>query len=161
MSLGILGGASILGRPETALYGIVIVDVWQWTPLITLITLAGLKRVPQDQLEASMVDGSSPIRNFFSVSLPNIFPFLLIAILLRFMDNFRFIDAILALTGGGPADSTKLLPVYLFDVSFKFFKLGRGGAIAFSLLVVTIILGMILVRIFEDPARKQAMSAQD
>lgn len=160
-SLGILGGASILGRPETALYGIVIVDVWQWTPLITLITLAGLKRVPQDQLEASMVDGSSPIRNFFSVSLPNIFPFLLIAILLRFMDNFRFIDAILALTGGGPADSTKLLPVYLFDVSFKFFKLGRGGAIAFSLLVVTIILGLILVRIFEDPARKKAMSAQD
>ncbi len=160
-SLGILGGASILGRPETALAGIVIVDVWQWTPLITLITLAGLKRVPQDQLEASMVDGSSPIRNFFSVTLPNIFPFLLIAILLRFMDNFRFIDAILALTGGGPADATKLLPVYLFDVSFKFFKLGRGGAIAFTLLVVTIILGMILVRIFENPARKQAMSSQD
>lgn len=160
-SLGWLGGASILGRPETALYGIVIVDIWQWTPLVTLITLAGLKRVPQDQLEASMVDGSSPIRNFFSVSLPNIYPFLLIAILLRFMDNFRFIDAILALTGGGPADSTKVLPVYLFDVSFKFFKLGRGGAIAVTLLLVTIILGMILVRIFEDPARKQAMSADD
>ena len=160
-SLGILGGASILGRPETALIGIVIVDVWQWTPLITLITLAGLKRVPQDQLEASMVDGASPIRNFFSVSLPNIFPFLLIAILLRFMDNFRFIDAILALTGGGPAGSTKLLPVYLFDVSFTYFKLGRGGAIALTLLIVTIILGMILVKIFEDPARKQAMSNEN
>lgn len=160
-SLGILGGASILGSPKTALYGIVIVDIWQWTPLITLITLAGLKRVPQDQLEANMVDGSSPARNFFSVSLPNIYPFLLIAILLRFMDNFRFIDHILALTGGGPADSTKLLPVYLFDVSFKFFKLGRGGAVAFTLLLVTIILGMILVRIFEDPARKQAMKSDD
>ena len=160
-SLGILGGASILGRPETALIGIVIVDVWQWTPLITLITLAGLKRVPQDQLEASMVDGASPIRNFFSVSLPNIFPFLLIAILLRFMDNFRFIDAILALTGGGPAGSTKLLPVYLFDVSFTYFKLGRGGAIALTLLIVTIILGMILVKIFEDHARKQAMSNEN
>jgi multiple sugar transport system permease protein len=160
-SLGILGGASILGSPKTALYGIVIVDIWQWTPLITLITLAGLKRVPQDQLEANMVDGSSPVRNFFSVSLPNIYPFLLIAILLRFMDNFRFIDHILAMTGGGPADSTKLLPVYLFDVSFKFFKLGRGGAIAFTLLLVTIILGMILVRIFEDPARKQALQSDD
>ena len=91
----------------------------------------------------------------------NIYPFLLIAILLRFMDNFRFIDHILALTGGGPADSTKLLPVYLFDVSFKFFKLGRGGAVAFTLLLVTIILGMILVRIFEDPARKQAMKSDD
>ena len=108
-----------------------------------------------------MVDGSSPVRNFFSVSLPNIYPFLLIAILLRFMDNFRFIDHILAMTGGGPADSTKLLPVYLFDVSFKFFKLGRGGAVAFTLLLVTIILGMILVRIFEDPARKQALQSDD
>ena len=75
------------------------------------------------------------------------------------MDNFRFIDHILAMTGGGPADSTKLLPVYLFDVSFKFFKLGRGGAIAFTLLLVTIILGMILVRIFEDPRQKQALKS--
>lgn len=157
-SLGFLGETSILGSTKTALYGIIIVDVWQWTPLITLITLAGLKRVPQDQLEANMVDGAGSISNFFNVSLPNIYPFLLIAILLRFMDNFRFIDAILALTGGGPGNSTRLLPVYLFDVSFKFFKLGRGGAIALTLLMVTIIFGMILVRVLEDPARKKALS---
>jgi multiple sugar transport system permease protein len=101
-----------------------------------------------------MVDGAGPVRNFFSIALPNLYPFLLIAILLRFMDNFRFIDAILVLTGGGPADATNILPVYLFDVSFQYFKLGRGAAIAFTLLVVTIILGMILVRIFEDPKQK-------
>jgi multiple sugar transport system permease protein len=130
---------------------IVLVDVWQWTPLITLIALAGLKRVPQDQLEANMVDGASPLRNFFVITLPNLYPVLLIAIMLRFMDNFRFIDAALVLTGGGPADSTKILPIYLFEVAFKFFKLGRGAAIALTLLVVTIILGKILVRIFEKP----------
>ena len=101
-----------------------------------------------------MVDGAGPARNFFSISLPNLYPFLLIAILLRFMDNFRFIDAILVLTGGGPANSTKILPTYLFDVSFQFFKLGRGAAIAFTLLLVTIVLGLILVKVFEDPARK-------
>ena len=67
------------------------------------------------------------------------------------MDNFRFIDAILVLTGGGPADATKILPIYLFDVSFQFFKLGRGAAIALTLLVVTIILGMLLVRVFDSP----------
>lgn len=148
-SLGILGPKSILASPNTAMIGIVLVDVWQWTPLITLITLAGLKRVPQDQLEANMVDGASPIRNFVSVTLPNLYPVLLIAIMLRFMDNFRFIDSILVLTGGGPGNATKILPVYLFEVSFKFFKLGRGAAIAFTLLIVTIILGMILVRVFE------------
>ncbi|MDQ3560595.1 MAG: sugar ABC transporter permease, partial [Pseudomonadota bacterium] len=144
----------ILGSPDTAMLAVVIVDVWQWTPLIALIVLAGLKRVPQDQLEANMVDGAGPVRNFFSIMLPNLYPFLLIAILLRFMDNFRFIDAILVLTGGGPADSTKILPTYLFDVSFKYFELGRGGAIAFTLLLVTIVLGMVLVRMFEDPAQK-------
>jgi multiple sugar transport system permease protein len=155
-SLGILGATSILGDTDTAMFGIVIVDVWQWTPLIILIVLAGLKRVPTDQLEANMVDGAGPVRNFFSVTLPNLYPFLLIAILLRFMDNFRFIDAILVLTGGGPANATKILPTYLFDVSFQYFKLGRGAAIAFTLLVVTIVLGLILVRVFQDPSQKIA-----
>jgi multiple sugar transport system permease protein len=153
-SAGILGEKSILGDTGTAMWGIVIVDVWQWTPLIILITLAGMKRVPRDQLEASMVDGAGDWRNFFQITLPNLYPFLLIAILLRFMDNFRFIDALLVLTGGGPANSTKILPTYLFDVSFQFFKLGRGAAIALTLLLVTIILGMILVKVFESPAGK-------
>lgn len=153
-SAGILGEKTILADTGTAMLGIVIVDVWQWTPLIILIVLAGLKRVPSDQLEANMVDGAGEIRNFFQITLPNLYPFLLIAILLRFMDNFRFIDAILVLTGGGPADSTKILPTYLFDVSFKFFKLGRGAAIAVTLLFVTIILGLILVKVFENPSSK-------
>ena len=110
VSTGCCRASGILGRrprswarTDTAMSGIVIVDVWQWTPLITLITLAGLKRVPRDQLEANMVDGAGEMRNFFAITLPNLYPFLLIAILLRFMDNFRFIDAILILTGGGPA----------------------------------------------------------
>ena len=159
-SVGLLGAKSILGDPATAMLGIVIVDVWQWTPLIILITLAGLKRVPRDQLEANMVDGAGEIRNFFAITLPNLYPFLLIAILLRFMDNFRFIDAILVLTGGGPADSTKILPTYLFDVSFQFFKLGRGAAIALTLLAVTLVLGMLLVRVFDNPASRQRAAVE-
>lgn len=148
-SAGILGPKSILASSSTAMIGIVLVDVWQWTPLITLISLAGLKRVPQDQLEANMVDGASPFRNFVSVTMPNLYPVLLIAIMLRFMDNFRFIDSVLVLTGGGPGNATKILPVYLFEVSFQFFKLGRGAAIALILLIVTIILGKLLVRVFD------------
>ncbi|MCF8481998.1 MAG: sugar ABC transporter permease [Rhodospirillum sp.] len=150
-SLGILGSASILAKADTAMAAIVMVDVWQWTPLITLIALAGLKRVPRDQLEANMVDGASPLRNFFAITLPNLYPVLVIGVLLRFMDNFRFIDHILVLTGGGPASATKILPVYLFEVAFKFFKLGRGAAIALTLLLVTIVLGKILVSVFDKP----------
>jgi multiple sugar transport system permease protein len=154
-SLGILSGTSILGSTSTAMIGIVVVDTWQWTPLITLIVLAGLKRVPQDQIEAHMVDGAGAVRNFFAIVLPNLYPFLLIAVLLRFMDNFRFIDAILRLTGGGPANSTKVLPVYLFEVSFTNFNLGYGAAIAFTLLVVTIVIGMVLVSAFTQPSLQQ------
>ena len=154
-SLGILGETSIIGSTDTAMAALIIVDIWQWTPLITLITLAGLKRVPRDQLEANMVDGASAFRNFVAITLPNIYPFLLIGIMLRFMDNFRFIDSILVLTGGGPGNATKILPVYLFEVSFKFFKLGRGAAIALTLLIVTIILCKLLVRVFEGPASKR------
>ena len=150
-SLGILDSASILASSSTAMYAIVLVDVWQWTPLITIIALAGLKRVPRDQLEANMVDGASPLRNFFAITLPNLYPVLLIAVLLRFMDNFRFIDSALVLTGGGPGGATKILPIYLFEVAFKFFKLGRGAAIALTLLIMTIILGKLLVRVFEKP----------
>jgi multiple sugar transport system permease protein len=156
-SLGILGVKSILADVKTAMWGIIIVDTWQWTPLITIITLAGLKRVPRDQLEANMVDGASPLRNFTSVTLPNLYPVLLIAIMLRFMDNFRFIDSAMVLTAGGPADSTKILPIYLFDVSFRFTALGRAAAIGFIMLIVTIILGKALVRIFDrqQPAAHQ------
>ena len=160
-SLGVLDGGTILGNKSWAMGAVVATDVWQWTPLIALITLAGLKRVPQEQLEANMVDGAGPIRNFFSVALPNLYPFLLIAILLRFMDNFRFIDTILIMTGGGPANATKILPTYLFDVSFKFFELGRGAAIAISLLLLTILLGLILTKVFEDPTRKLKTDGTD
>ena len=160
-SIGLLEGGSILGNKFWAMFAIVATDVWQWTPLIALITLAGLKRVPQEQLEAHMVDGAGPFRNFFSVALPNLYPFLLIAILLRFMDNFRFIDHILIMTGGGPANATKILPTYLFDVSFKFFELGRGAAIAFTLLLLTILLGLVLTIVFEDPTRKLRTQRED
>lgn len=160
-SLGVLDGGTILGNKSWAMGAVVATDVWQWTPLIALITLAGLKRVPQEQLEANMVDGAGPIRNFFSVALPNLYPFLLIAILLRFMDNFRFIDTILIMTGGGPANATKILPTYLFDVSFKFFELGRGAAIAITLLLLTILLGLILTKVFEDPTHKLKTDGTD
>ena len=98
-----------------------------------------------------ILDGASPLRNFFAITLPTLYPVLLIAIILLFIDNFCFFDAALVLTGGGSGDSTKILPIYLFEVAFKFFKLERAAAIALTLLLVTIILGKTLVRIFEQP----------
>lgn len=157
-SLGLLEGGTILGSSDHALWAIVAVDVWEWTPLVALIVLSGLKLVPQDQLEASWMDGAGPVRSFFQVALPSIKASLLIAILLRFMDNIRIIDHFIALTGGGPANSTKLLPLYLYEQSFSFFELGYGSSIALTLLLVTIIMGKLVVATFEEreptPAKK-------
>lgn len=157
-SLGLLDGGTILGSSDLALWSIVVVDVWEWTPLVALIVLSGLKLVPKDQLEASWMDGAGPVKSFFQVALPSIKSSLLIAILLRFMDNIRIIDHFIALTGGGPANSTKILPLYLYEQSFSFFELGYGASIALTLLLMTILLGKFVVARFEEaePTRAEA-----
>jgi multiple sugar transport system permease protein len=160
-SLGLLEGGTILGSSDHALWAIVAVDVWEWTPLVALIVLSGLKLVPQDQLEASWMDGAGPVKSFFQVALPSIKGSLMIAILLRFMDNIRIIDHFIALTGGGPANSTKLLPLYLFEQSFAFFELGYGASIALTLLLVTILVGKLVVNRFEEQELKPAQKDEE
>ena len=126
---------------------VVAADVWEWTPLVVLIVLAGLKSVPQDQLEAARVDGAGSIRTFLEVTLPNIKSVLLIALVVRFMDNVRYIDLIYVLTKGGPADTTKILPFYLYNVSFRYFEFGRGAALGVVLLLFTILMAMFFVNV--------------
>ena len=160
-SLGLLEGGTILGSSDHALWAIVAVDVWEWTPLVALIVLSGLKLVPQDQMEASWMDGAGPVKSFFQVALPSIKGSLMIAILLRFMDNIRIIDHFIALTGGGPANSTKILPLYLFEQSFAFFELGYGASIALTLLLVTILVGKLVVNRFEEQELKPAQKDEE
>lgn len=160
-SLGLLDGGTILGSSSHALWAIAAVDVWEWTPLVALIVLSGLKLVPQDQMEASWMDGAGSVKSFFQVALPSIKGSLLIAILLRFMDNIRIIDHFIALTGGGPANTTKILPLYLYEQSFSFFELGYGAAIALTLLLVTILFGKLVVGRFEERELKPAQKDEE
>jgi multiple sugar transport system permease protein len=148
-SLGILSTDTLLGNVNIAMFAVIATDVWEWTPLIILILLAGLKSVPKDQIEAVWVDGAGGWQTFLRVTIPNLKPLLVIAILLRFMDNVRIIDHFIALTGnGGPAGATKILPIVLYERAFQFFQLGLGAAIALTLLIVTIIVGKYVVKAF-------------
>src|SRR4029453_18997444 len=117
-----------------------------------------LKLVPQDQMEASWMDGAGPVRSFFQGALPSIKGSLMITVLLRFMDNIRIIAHFIALTAGGPANTPKILPLYLYEQSFSFFELGYGASIALTLLLVTILFGKLVVNRFEEreqtPAKK-------
>jgi multiple sugar transport system permease protein len=141
-TLNIYSAGSLLSSPKTALWAIVAMDTWEWTPLVMLIVLAGLKSVPRDTVEAAHMDGSNRLQVFFNVTLPYITPAIVIAFLLRFMDNMRFIDKILITTKGGPAEATKTLPMYLFLKTFRQFDIGAASCIGFTLLLSIILCGI-------------------
>ena len=145
-----LGGpTNLLGDGKTALVTTILLDVWEWTPLIMLITLAGLSSVPQALLEAASLDGAGYWRRFVYIVLPSISGIILVALLIRAMDAIRYFDIIWVTTNGGPADSTKIVPLRLYETAFRFFDLGYASAIGLSMLVVTIVVAKIFVRLLE------------
>jgi multiple sugar transport system permease protein len=135
---------------KTAMWALVIVDVWQWTPFIMLIALAGLSAVPKYLYEAAEVDRASGWFKFRYITLPLVTPLLLIAILFRTMDAYKMFDQAYALTGGGPGDVTQVLSIYLYQVAFRDFNTGKGSALGYIMLVVIIALANILIRVLNQ-----------
>jgi multiple sugar transport system permease protein len=143
--LGLFTNIEILGNTGTALPAVMLMDVWEWTPLIVMIVAAGLSALPKEPLEAASVDGASTLQRLRYVILPMLRPAILVALLIRSMDAIRYYDIIWVTTAGGPADSTKIIPIRLYETAFRFFNLGYAAAIGLSMLVVTIILGKLFV----------------
>ncbi len=139
----------ILGQGTSALIAVILMDVWQWTPLIALIVLAGLISVPQTMIDAANVDGASYWQRLRYIIGPSIAGVLLIALLIRAMDAIRYFDIISITTNGGPADATKIIPVRLYETAFRFFDLGYAAVIGFGMLVFTIIVANVFVGILE------------
>lgn len=136
-----------LGEVNSALPAIMIVDIWQWTPFIFLILLAGISSLSPEIFEAARVDGATPFQIFQYITLPLIVPFILIAVLIRFMDSLKIFDIIYILTGGGPADSTQTLSLYIYKVGLKFFKVGYACALSYIMLVIIILFSQLLLRL--------------
>ncbi|MEP7198268.1 MAG: sugar ABC transporter permease [Chloroflexota bacterium] len=131
---------------KTAMWALVIVDLWQWTPFIMLIALAGLSAVPKYLYEAADVDRASGWFKFRHITLPLVTPLLVIALLFRVMDAYKMFDQAYALTGGGPGDSTQVLSIYLYQMAFRTFNTGKGSALGYIMLVVIIALANLLIR---------------
>ena len=125
-----------LFEPSLALYSIVLVDVWQTTPLTFLILLAGLQSIPPEVYEAARIDGASPRQTLMRITLPLIVPHILLAALLRSIDSFKIFDKVYALTGGGPGQATETLSLYVYRQGFKFFDMGLASAAAMVMIVV-------------------------
>ena len=139
----------VLGSQGTAFGAVVLMDVWEWTPLITMIALAGLSSVPLSIREAAALDGTSGWQLLRYVVLPSISSVLLVALLIRSMDAIRYFDIIWVTTNGGPADATKIVPVRLYEVAFRFFDLGYAAAIGLLMLAVSILVARAFVRLLD------------
>jgi multiple sugar transport system permease protein len=137
----------ILGSPTAAFVAVTLMDVWQWTPLIALIVLAGLTSVPGPVLEAARVDGASYLQRLRHIVLPMISGVVVIALLIRSMDAIRYYDIITNTTAGGPADATKVIPLRLYEEAFRFFDLGYAAAIGLTMLAFSIVVANLFVRL--------------
>jgi multiple sugar transport system permease protein len=138
---------NILGSQEAALTAVILMDVWEWTPLITIIVLAGLSSMPQEIFEAAMVDGANYRQRLRHMVMPFISGVVIVALLIRSMDAIRFFDIIFITTNGGPADSTKIIPIRLYETAFRFFELGYAAAIGLGMLAFSILIANLFLRI--------------
>jgi multiple sugar transport system permease protein len=151
-----LPAPNVLAHPTSAFIGVVAVDVWEWTPLMFLIILAGLQSIPQEPIEAARVDGAGPVRVFFDHTLPLLMPVLMVAVVLRTIDAIGTFDQIYVLTKGGPGTSTQLISTYAYNTAFLFTQYGRAMAMVVSLLVLTLLLMVVAIRYMRRVATRTA-----
>ncbi len=133
-----------------ALFAVELVDIWQWTPFIALILLAGLASLPRQVIEAATLDGASRLRIFFYMVLPLMRNVILIAVVLRIMDAIKTFDIIFSLTGGGPGTATMLITQYLSTTTFSKWQIGLAAAESFvSTMIVSIII-LLFIRLVRE-----------
>ena len=125
-----------LGEPFTAWVAVVGLDVWQWTPFVALILLAGLGGVPVEPKEAAMLDGAGAVRLFWHITLPFLRPFIAIAFVLRTIEAFKTFGSIFVLTNGGPGSSTEVINLDIYRIALQNFDVGAAAALGIVFLLV-------------------------
>mgnify|MGYP001828641862 FL=1 len=136
----------MLGQVNLAPWSIVIVDTWMWTPFVMLICLAGLRSIPDYIYEAAEVDRASKWRQFWTITVPMVLPFLMLAVLFRGIENFKMFDLVVQLTGGGPGSTTELTSINLKREAFEKWRTGYASAYAIILFVTVFGLASIYVK---------------
>ena len=136
----------MLGSVNLAPWSIVIVDTWMWTPFVMLICLAGLRSIPDYIYEAAEIDRASKLRQFFTITIPMVLPFLMLAVLFRGIENFKMFDLVVQLTGGGPGSVTELTSINLKREAFEKWRTGYASAYAIILFVTVFGLASIYVK---------------
>jgi multiple sugar transport system permease protein len=132
-------------HPGTVIPSLVLVETWQWTPLVMLIVLGGIAAIPTEPYESAQIDGATMWQMFRFITLPLISPFLFIAAMVRMIDAVKSFDIIFAITQGGPGTASETINLYLYSVAFTYYDLGYGSAIAVILFLLIVALAALLL----------------
>jgi multiple sugar transport system permease protein len=137
---------NVLSDPSLALPGLILVDIWEWTPFMFLILLAGIQSLPQEPFEAARVDGAGPWATLFHLTLPMLQPVIVVAVLIRALDAFTVFDQVFVLTQGGPGMATEVATLMVYKSAFRFSQIGYAAAMAITLLILVLALSAAIVR---------------
>ena len=140
--------APILAVGRTALAGVLLADVWQWTPFMVLIMLAGLRALPKEPYEAAAIDGATSVQAFFKLTLPMLSKIISIAVLIRGVDLFRIYDYIKVMTDSGPGTATETLTAYSGTIYFKNADFPYASTIAILTLILVIATSSLFIKLF-------------
>jgi multiple sugar transport system permease protein len=145
--LNLLGFPSIAwtSDPNIAIFSIIIVDIWQWTPFVFLILQATIQSLPNDPFEAAQIDGATKWQIFKHILLPLIAPMMTVVYLLRLLEAFKVFDIIFAVTGGGPGYSSEPLTMYVYFIAMKFWSLGYASAVAYTFFAIVLVISIFLL----------------
>jgi multiple sugar transport system permease protein len=147
----LIGETSAFASPDFALYALIFVDIWQWTPFMMLVFFAGLQALPLGPYRAAAVDGANGLQIFFRITLPMMTPLLVVIGLLRLIDAFKVFDTVYILTGGGPGTATETPSILADKMTFEFWNIGEASALA----VVVWIAFFVFCNVFYQIAKKR------
>lgn len=137
---------SAFASSDTALLSIILINAWQWTPFMMLLSFAGLTAISKNLREAAAIDGAGLWATIRHIELPSVRTLLMIGVLFRVIDNFRLFDLVFATTRGGPGDSTEVISMFAYREMFQFFNVGFGSAVAVVILILGLVLANLLFR---------------
>jgi len=153
--IGLLAGIAPLGDARFALWAVIAVDVWQWTPFMVLILLAGVESLPVAPYEAAQVDNASKWQVFTKITLPLLKPIILIAVLLRVIDAFKVFDTVYVLTAGGPSSATDVLSMWTYRESFLLFNVSKGATVSLIMLYIVLITCVVLSTVLAGEKKRE------
>ena len=146
---------SLVGLPPSAwvydagtvIPTLVMVETWQWTPLVMLIVLGGIASLPQDPYEAAILDGANNWQMFRHITLPLAWPFIVVAAVIRMIDALKAFDTIYVITLGGPGNASETLNILLYQTAFAYYDLGYGSAMVVIFFVLILLISLLLLHV--------------